>query len=290
MRNVPEADGLKPLPEAASLVRPRSRFRRPHACPRKWRGDPLTRGELALLRVFVTRPGRVVSRDTLLDALANRRFEPFDRSVDVLIGRLRRKIEPDPKEPRLIVTGPGEGYQFDGLTKALRSNSRPSMAVLPSQNDEQSLEPDAGSPERSDRPAERRPAAADTKPELWAAPVHGLFPGSEPIGAKITVDRWNRSVIPAWDDSRITGQSRLEPHRRPARRRGAFGIERAPDEGFPARARHRKRRRSPAHDSGLLPRRARPAQHDRMGQCRRPRRHTQRRAALSLAPMRRRGG
>jgi class 3 adenylate cyclase/predicted ATPase len=76
---------------------------------------PLTRGERALLRMFVARPGRVISRDTLLDAFANRRFEPFDRSVDVLIGKLRRKIESDPKRPRLIVTVSGEGYRFDGL-------------------------------------------------------------------------------------------------------------------------------------------------------------------------------
>jgi TolB-like protein len=76
---------------------------------------PLTRGEFALLRMFVTRPGRVISRDTLLDAFTNRRFEPFDRSIDVLVGRLRRKIEAHPKKPRLIVTVPGEGYRFDGL-------------------------------------------------------------------------------------------------------------------------------------------------------------------------------
>ena len=79
----------------------------------------LTHGEFALLRVFVSRPGRALSRDTLLDATFHRQFEPFDRSVDVLVGRLRRKIEPDPKEPRLIVTVPGEGYRFDGLAKAL---------------------------------------------------------------------------------------------------------------------------------------------------------------------------
>ncbi len=65
--------------------------------------------------MFVSRPGRVISRDALLDAFADRRFEPFDRSVDVLVGKLRRKIEPDPKEPRLIMTVPGEGYRFDGL-------------------------------------------------------------------------------------------------------------------------------------------------------------------------------
>jgi TolB-like protein/DNA-binding winged helix-turn-helix (wHTH) protein/tetratricopeptide (TPR) repeat protein len=76
---------------------------------------PLTRGEFALLKMFVSRPGRVIGRDTLLDAFAARRFESFDRSVDVVIGKLRKKIEPNPKQPRLIVTVPGEGYRFDGL-------------------------------------------------------------------------------------------------------------------------------------------------------------------------------
>ncbi len=73
---------------------------------------PLRRGELALLREFVQRPGRVLSRDFLLDAVAGRRADPFDRSIDVQVGRLRRKIEPDPKQPSLIVTVPGEGYKF----------------------------------------------------------------------------------------------------------------------------------------------------------------------------------
>jgi adenylate cyclase len=82
----------------------------------------LTRGEFALLRAFVARPGRVLSRDALLSATANRPLEPFDRSIDMLVGRLRRKIEPDPKEPRLIVTVPGEGYRFDG--KPIRAAAR----------------------------------------------------------------------------------------------------------------------------------------------------------------------
>src|SRR5574337_1339774 len=76
---------------------------------------PLTRGEFALLRLFVSRPGRVLSREAILNGVADRPLEPFDRSVDVLVGRLRRKIEPDPKAPSLIVTVPGEGYRFDGL-------------------------------------------------------------------------------------------------------------------------------------------------------------------------------
>jgi DNA-binding response OmpR family regulator/class 3 adenylate cyclase/tetratricopeptide (TPR) repeat protein len=73
---------------------------------------PLTRGEFRLLREFVQRPGRVLTRDVLLTATAGRDAESFDRSIDVLIMRLRRKIEPDPKRPSLIVTVPGIGYKF----------------------------------------------------------------------------------------------------------------------------------------------------------------------------------
>jgi adenylate cyclase len=72
----------------------------------------LTRGEFALLREFVRRPGRVLSRDFLLDAVVGRRNIPFDRSVDVMVGRLRKKVEPDPKQPSVIQTVPGEGYRF----------------------------------------------------------------------------------------------------------------------------------------------------------------------------------
>jgi DNA-binding response OmpR family regulator/class 3 adenylate cyclase len=73
---------------------------------------PLTRAEFALLVVLARHPGRVLSRDQLLDAALGRRAEPYDRSIDVLVGRLRRKIEPEPKVPRFIVTVLGEGYKF----------------------------------------------------------------------------------------------------------------------------------------------------------------------------------
>jgi two-component system OmpR family response regulator len=75
---------------------------------------PLTRGEFALLLEFVQRPGRVLSRDLLLHALAGRSAEAFDRSVDMLVSRLRRKIEPEYRRPSLIVTVPGSGYKFAG--------------------------------------------------------------------------------------------------------------------------------------------------------------------------------
>jgi DNA-binding response OmpR family regulator len=93
-------------------------------------GDiPLTRSEFALLREFIRHPGRVLSRGYLLDALAGKRLDPFDRSIDMLVGRLRKKIEADPKQPRLIVTVSGEGYRFDGLTRSLSPDqSLPSLS------------------------------------------------------------------------------------------------------------------------------------------------------------------
>src|ERR1700729_3407970 len=115
---------------------------------------PLTRSEFALLREFIHHPGRVLSRGYLLDALAGKRPDPFDRSIDMLVGRLRRKIEPDTKPPRLIVTVPGEGYRFDGLTPSLSSEPKPSIAVRASQDDDGRPDGDPG----SDPPLAERPA------------------------------------------------------------------------------------------------------------------------------------
>jgi TolB-like protein/DNA-binding winged helix-turn-helix (wHTH) protein/Tfp pilus assembly protein PilF len=87
----------------------------------------LTRGEFALLREFVRRPGRVLSRDFLLDAAVGRRNVPFDRSIDVMVGRLRKKVEPDPKHPSVIQTVSGEGYRF---TTPLAPRKRAAEAVI----------------------------------------------------------------------------------------------------------------------------------------------------------------
>ncbi len=73
----------------------------------------LTHGEYALLLAFVTHPNRVLSRDQLLDITRDREFAPFDRSIDVQVSRLRRKIEDDPKRPGFITTVRGGGYLFD---------------------------------------------------------------------------------------------------------------------------------------------------------------------------------
>ncbi len=72
----------------------------------------MRRSEFELLLAFVNNPGRALSRDYLLEVVAGRHSNSFDRSIDVLVGRLRRKIEPEPGRPRLILTVPGVGYRF----------------------------------------------------------------------------------------------------------------------------------------------------------------------------------
>ncbi len=73
----------------------------------------LSTAEFALLRIFVEHPLRVLSRDTLIDMLKGYERDPYDRSVDTRVTRLRRKIEPNPGEPVYIRTVRGEGYLFN---------------------------------------------------------------------------------------------------------------------------------------------------------------------------------
>ncbi|KQU65087.1 MULTISPECIES: response regulator [unclassified Rhizobacter] len=72
----------------------------------------LTPAEFRLLEAFVGQPGKVWTRDQLLEHTRSLETEVFDRSVDVLILRVRRKIEPNPKHPRYICTERGLGYVF----------------------------------------------------------------------------------------------------------------------------------------------------------------------------------
>ncbi len=93
---------------------------------RGWRLDPVARslqdsdgvdialsgGEFDLLTAFAEHPQQVMSREQLLDISRNREAAPFDRSIDVQVGRLRRKIEADHKKPEIIKTVRGGGYLF----------------------------------------------------------------------------------------------------------------------------------------------------------------------------------
>ena len=73
----------------------------------------ITTMEYELLATFLANPNRVLTRDQLLKQTRNREWEPFDRSIDIRIGRLRRKVEPEPSgEPRCIRTVRNAGYMF----------------------------------------------------------------------------------------------------------------------------------------------------------------------------------
>jgi two-component system phosphate regulon response regulator OmpR len=74
---------------------------------------PLTPMEFRTLQLFVENRGRVLTRDRILDLAAERGWEAFDRSVDLRVSRLRRKIEPNPAEPTVIRTVRGIGYILD---------------------------------------------------------------------------------------------------------------------------------------------------------------------------------
>lgn len=80
----------------------------------------LSSTEFALLRAFVERPNRVLTRDQLMDIIHNNDMPAFDRSIDVQVARLRKKIEPDPKEPRFIKTIRNQGYIFAAPVTASR--------------------------------------------------------------------------------------------------------------------------------------------------------------------------
>ncbi len=72
----------------------------------------LSGAEFRLLKIFVERPHRVLNRDQLMDLLHGRDTEPFDRSIDVQVSRLRQRLGDDAREARLIKTVRGEGYVF----------------------------------------------------------------------------------------------------------------------------------------------------------------------------------
>jgi DNA-binding response OmpR family regulator/class 3 adenylate cyclase/predicted ATPase len=97
-----------------------------------WRDDrsemSLTRSEFELLLTFLRHAGWVLSRDQLRNAIVGRNVEAYERSVDMLVGRLRRKLETDAKRPRLIITVPGVGYRFAVKPQAL-SETAPALGT-----------------------------------------------------------------------------------------------------------------------------------------------------------------
>jgi two-component system OmpR family response regulator len=93
----------------------------------------LSSGEFDLLLCLLQHPQRILSRDQLLTLTKRREAAPFDRSIDIQISRLRKKIEVDPKNPQLIQTVRGGGYQLscnvEGSTQVTQESSHPHAPV-----------------------------------------------------------------------------------------------------------------------------------------------------------------
>lgn len=85
----------------------------------------LTRSESALLSAFVSNPCHVLSRNQLRHAVVGRGAEPYDRNIDMLVTRLRRKIEPDAKRPTFVLTVPGLGYKFAARPQSVENVTWP---------------------------------------------------------------------------------------------------------------------------------------------------------------------
>jgi two-component system OmpR family response regulator len=81
---------------------------------------PLSQAEIRLLQTLLRHPNRALTRDQLLDLTQGREARPFDRSIDVLIGRLRKHLGDDAREPELIKTVRGRGYMLAARVTALR--------------------------------------------------------------------------------------------------------------------------------------------------------------------------
>lgn len=81
--------------------------------------ETLTHGEFELLATLARHPGVVLNRDRLMQNVSNRAWDPADRTIDVLISRLREKLEDDPKNPELITTVRSEGYVLTADTRPL---------------------------------------------------------------------------------------------------------------------------------------------------------------------------
>jgi two-component system phosphate regulon response regulator OmpR len=114
-RSQGSADGAAPAAPAAERVR-MGQCTLDLAAHRLYDAEgkeiPLTSMEFDLLKAFAQHPNRVLSRDQLLDLAHNRDGDVFDRSIDVRITRIRKKIEADPEKPQVLKTVRGAGYMF----------------------------------------------------------------------------------------------------------------------------------------------------------------------------------
>ncbi len=127
---------------------------------------PLTRAELSLLAAFARNPGRVLSRDQLSHAIAGHDAEPYGRSIDMHIGRLRSKIESDPKAPRFLLTVSGVGYKFAADPQAVERNRELTADIDLEPTGVNGLGPSGAAPDRAHSPGIIMPRSHSERRQL----------------------------------------------------------------------------------------------------------------------------
>ena len=88
---------------------------------------PLTGGEFKLLCVFLKNSGRVLSRQHLMDAIHGSSWHAYERTIDAQVSRLRKKLEPNPRQPRLLKSIHGDGYVFTASVTKLSASHAPAV-------------------------------------------------------------------------------------------------------------------------------------------------------------------
>ncbi|GJE60149.1 response regulator [Methylobacterium trifolii] len=115
VQGVPRPEASAPVPEPSKKIRFGTKWLEPDSLrlsDDSGQEQPLTRSEYDLLKAFADHPKRALTRERLLDLADARDPDAFDRAIDVRINRIRKKIEPDPANPRFIRTVRGLGYVF----------------------------------------------------------------------------------------------------------------------------------------------------------------------------------
>jgi two-component system phosphate regulon response regulator OmpR len=112
LRRLEQKPGEKKIPAKVGIGRCFLDLKSRTLSDAKGREIPITSMEFDLLKALIDHPNQVLSRDQLLTMTRNREWEPFDRSIDIRITRLRRKLEEDPAHPRAIRTVRGAGYMY----------------------------------------------------------------------------------------------------------------------------------------------------------------------------------
>jgi DNA-binding response OmpR family regulator len=132
----------------------------------------LTRSEFDLLLTFLRHAGWVLSRDQLRNSVAGKSVEAYERSVDMMVDRLRRKLETDPKRPRLIIAVAGVGYRFAVKPQVLTE----AIAALDAR-------PDPGEPAKPGSGCSRSRAACWSVDRLRSSHASSSFQVRNPRGS-----------------------------------------------------------------------------------------------------------